>query len=41
MGVAAADAPSYGRSVQEYAPKSAVAQDYEEVAERVLEEIGV
>ncbi len=36
LGVACADAPSYGKSVYAYSPDSKVAQDYEQLAENVL-----
>ncbi len=36
LGVACADAPSYGQSVYQYRPESGVAQDYEQLAKNVL-----
>lgn len=39
LGVACADAPSYGKSVYEYKPESGVAQDYERLAYNVLNEL--
>jgi len=39
LGVACADAPSYGKSVYAYKPESAVAQDYEQLACNVLNEL--
>lgn len=37
IGVAAADAPSYGKSILEYAPNSGVAQDYEKLCDEILQ----
>lgn len=37
LGVACADAPSYGKSVYAYRPDSGVAQDYERLAKNVLD----
>lgn len=39
LGVACADAPSYGKSVYAYKPESGVAQDYEQLAYNVLNEL--
>lgn len=36
LAVAAADAPSYGKSLYDYSPKSEVARDYENLAYNVL-----
>ena len=36
LGVACADAPSYGKSVYAYSPESGVAKDYEQLAKNVL-----
>lgn len=36
LGVACADAPSYGKSLFEYKPDSGVAQDYEKLARNIL-----
>ena len=36
VGVAAADAPSYGKSILEYAPNSGVAADYEHLCDEIL-----
>lgn len=41
LAVAAADAPSYGKSLYDYKPQSEVAKDYELLAEHVLEALEV
>lgn len=41
LAVAAADAPSYGKSLHDYMPQSQVAKDYEQLAEHVLEALEV
>lgn len=41
IAVACADAPSYGKSVFEYAPNSGVARDYEKLCDEILNVIEV
>ena len=41
LAVAAADAPSYGKSLHDYKPQSDVAKDYELLAEHVIEALEV